>query len=470
MDDLQRPAYHFLPPANWMNDPNGLIQWDGRYHLFYQYNPYAPVHGQIHWGHASSLDLLHWQHEPIALAPDAAGPDAGGCWSGCAVDAGGVPTLIYSGHLPGRLEAACLATSHDGLQSWQKHAANPLFVGPPPGLELEAMRDHTLWREGEGWAMLMGCGVRGVGPTVLCFHSPDLRSWHYRGPLLDPAKTDLFADPAVTVWECPDFFALDGQHVLLLSLWGGEPRRSAALVGSYSAERFTPSHAQQLDYGAIYFYAPQSFRDQLGRRIVFGWAMEGRSLAAQQAAGWAGVMSLPRELRLTTDGQLAMLPVEEVTRLRGKHCAWRDLVISEAELLVLDEEAGALLELELELQPGPLGGVGLSLRRSPDGLEATHIRYEVAAGQLVVERAQASLDETVEHTAHYAPLPLAPGEPLRLRIFVDRSILEIFANERVALTTRIYPTRSDSLGLALFAEQAAARLTTLELWQIRPIW
>ena len=103
--DPHRPHYHFLPPANWLNDPNGLIQWNGEYHMFYQYNPNGPFHGTIHWGHAVSADLVHWRHLPIALAPEAGTADEDGCWSGCAVDDSGVPTLIYSGHRDGRAAA-----------------------------------------------------------------------------------------------------------------------------------------------------------------------------------------------------------------------------------------------------------------------------------------------------------------------------------------------------------------------------
>src|SRR5918911_968679 len=121
--DAHRPQFHFLPPANWMNDPNGLIQCRGQYHLFYQYNPHAPVHGNIHWGHAVSDDLAHWRHLPIALAPTPGGPDAGGCWSGCAIVQDGVPTLIYTGYVEG-VQCPCLATSDDELITWDKYEHN----------------------------------------------------------------------------------------------------------------------------------------------------------------------------------------------------------------------------------------------------------------------------------------------------------------------------------------------------------
>src|SRR5262249_20811965 len=136
-----RPCFHFLPAANWMNDPNGLIDWHGTYHLFYQYNPHGPLHGTIHWGHATSLDLVRWTHRPIALAPTPGSPDAAGCWSGCAVDNGGTPVLMYTGITAegpqARLhETQCLATSADGLTTWTKHPHNPVIAEPPSGMDV----------------------------------------------------------------------------------------------------------------------------------------------------------------------------------------------------------------------------------------------------------------------------------------------------------------------------------------------
>jgi beta-fructofuranosidase len=466
MSDPQRPGYHFLPAANWMNDPNGLIQWGDTYHLFYQYNPNGPTHGSIHWGHATSENLVHWRHEPVALSPDADGPDADGCWSGCAVDADGVPTLIYSGNLDWE-QRACVATSPDGLRTWVKHPENPV-LSPPLGLDLVAWRDHTVWREPDGWHMLVGSGLRGIGGTVLHYRSADLLTWEERGPLL---VGDVHSrEPVWTgaMWECPDFFPLGGRHVLLASAWDREPVYSIAFVGRYDGLSLAPDTVQQLDYGGKHFYAPLSFTDRRGRRIVFGWAMEGRGPAAQAAAGWAGVMSLPRELALGRDGRVVMRPVPELQALRGERLARRELTVAPGAPLALPELAGDMLELEVELRPAAGGACGLALRRSPDGAEETVVRYDPAARRLTVERARSSLFPDVESEEHSAPLALEPGEPLRLRVFLDRSILEVFAGDQVAITTRIYPSRPDSLGVALLADGGAEAV--VEGWRLRGVW
>src|ERR1051325_4638830 len=158
MTDPHRPRYHFLPPSNWMNDPNGLIQWRGRYHMFYQYNPYAAVWGNISWGHAVSDDLVHWEDLPVALTPDADGVDANGCYSGIAVDNNGVPTIVYTG-VRGPNELACIATGDDELISWQKYPGNPVIQSTPPGIDLVAYRDHSVWREDGMWYQVVGAGI-----------------------------------------------------------------------------------------------------------------------------------------------------------------------------------------------------------------------------------------------------------------------------------------------------------------------
>ena len=466
-NDPQRPRYHFLPPANWLNDPNGLIQWNGQYHMFYQYNPNGPFHGTIHWGHAISDDLVHWEHLPIALAPEPGTADEDGCYSGVAVDDGGVPTLIYSGNHD-RTQRMCLATSSDGLRTWQKHPDNPLIPEPPPGLDLTEYRDHSVWREDGAWYQLMGAGIEGQGGTALLYRSNDLRSWEYLHPLLigdQQRSTPIWTG---SMWECPDFFALDGRHVLIVSVWDDQQLHySVAMVGNYGDKRFVPDVEHKLDYGDRHFYAPQSFTDAHGRRIIFGWIYEGRSIEAQLASGWSGVMSLPRVLSLGPDGQVCMQPAPELAALRGEHMRSAAIDVSASQVVVLPEISGDTLELDVELAPTPAGRCGIVVRRSPDGAEQTLITYDAALHQLIVDRTHASLDVATDRNLHVAPLTLRADELLRLHIFLDRSVLEVFANERISITSRIYPTRADSVGVALLAERGEAWLNALDAWQIR---
>lgn len=463
--DPQRPIYHFTAPQGWLNDPNGLGQWGDEYHLFYQHNPHGAFHADMHWGHAVSDDLVRWRHLPIALAPTPGGPDEDGCWSGVLVDDGGVPTLVYSGNRAGE-QRTCLATSADGLRTWTKLPENPVIPEPPPGLDLVAYRDHAVWREGEHWYQVMGAGLRGVGGTALLYRSADLRRWEYLHPLCvgDAGRTEPIWTG--TMWECPDFFPLGDRHVLTIAAWDeGRLCYPVAMSGRYAEGRFHPEREHKLDYGDRYYYAPQSFRDRAGRRISFGWANEGRSEAAHRAAGWAGVMSLPRELRLLPDGTVAPRPIPALEGLRREHTRAAPRPLAAGELAVL-EVTGDALEIGVELRPGRGGPVGLAVRRSPDGAEETRIVFDAASGQLTLERERSSLDETLERTNHVAPLALAAGEPLRLRVFLDRSIIEVFANDRLSITSRIYPTRPDSLGVAAFAVGAPGELLALDAWRM----
>ncbi len=469
-DDPHRPRYHFVPEENWLNDPNGLIHWNGEYHMFYQYNPAGPFHGTIHWGHAVSTDLVHWRHLPVALVPEPGTADEDGCWSGVAVDDNGVPTLIYSGNRDGE-QRACLATSTDGLLTWQKYPDNPIIPAPPEELHLVQYRDHSVWRADDRWYHLIGAGLEGQGGTALLYRSTDLRHWEYLHPLLVGDARRFEPLWTGTMWECPDFFPLDGLYVLTVSVWNmGQPHYSAAIVGDHHEHRLTPIVEHKLDYGDRHYYAAQSFTDGQGRRISFGWIQEGRGAEAQLASGWSGVMSLPRVLSLGPDKQVCMLPAPELTVLRAEHTRLGPTELSSGEIVELAEISGDTLELQVELVPPSEGRCGIVVRRSPDGVEQTKILYDAAQGQLIVDRTQSSQDLTVDHNAHVAPLTLAPNESLRLHVFLDRSVLEVFANERVTITTRIYPTRADSLGLAFLAEGAPARVEALDSWQLHSIW
>ncbi len=454
-----------------MNDPNGLIQWRGRYHLFYQHHPYGPLWANMHWGHAVSDDLVHWRHLPLALAPTPGSPDQDGCFSGCVVDHDGVPTLVYTG-VRGRDQLVCLATG-DGddadLVTWRKHPGNPVIPAPPAGLELAQYRDPNVWRGEDGaWYLVHGAGIAGVGGAALLYRSRDLVQWEYLGPLhVGDARR---REPVWTgsMWECPQLFPLGDRHVLLVSVWHERQGHYAAyMVGTFDGRRFTPQTEGILDAGSL--YAPQTMRDDRGRRLLWGWLREGRSREAMQEAGWSGVMSLPWVLTLRSDGTLGVSPAPELETLRGEHSRLADLALADDER-ELAGTGGDCLEIEAEFEPGDARELGLVVRRSSGGEEETRIVYEPAAGRLTVDRGRSSDDPRVERAPQVARVPLADDEPLRLRVFLDRSAVEVFAIERGALTTRIYPTRPDSVGLRVFARGGRARARTLDVWRMREIW
>lgn len=471
--DVNRPQYHFLPPANWMNDPNGLIQWKGQYHLFYQYNPYGPVHARVHWGHAVSGDLLHWTDLPVALTPTPGGWDAEGCWSGCAVDNDGIPTLLYTGVYP---QVVCLATSTDDLVSWQAYRGNPVIKGPPPQIAERTgghFRDPFVWKEEEDgyWYMLMGSKIEEVGGIILLYRSSDLTHWEYLHPLM---SGDVHRHEPIwtgTMWECPNFLKFGDRRLLLISVQAtpSELLYTLYFVGSYENHQFIAQTEGRLVYGD-YFYAPQVMRDEQGRYLMWGWLKEGRSQAAFEEAGWAGVMSVPIVVSLEPGGDLKLEPVPELKRLRKEHKRYENLRITPGDANLLKDVGGDCLEIIAELEPDQLSQFEFKLRCSPEGEEETGLSYQSHQQHLLLDREHSSLNTQVDRTASIIAVKLEPGEGLKLHIFLDRSVVEVFVNNRTCLASRIYPTRADSLGLALGSLEGVVKLKSLDIWMIESIW
>ncbi|MBN1671236.1 MAG: glycoside hydrolase family 32 protein [Kiritimatiellae bacterium] len=436
--DPLHPIYHITAPANWMNDPNGPVLYKGVYHLFYQLNPYGPDSANKAWGHVVSRDLVHWEHWPVALVPGPSAYDSEGVWSGCCVVHEGVPTILYTGVRP---EVQCVARSADGLRTWAKEAANPV-IGAPPRDDLTAFRDPFAWREGDEWRMLLGAGIAGQGGTALLYRSRDLVEWEYVHPLCIGFGQ---------VWECPNFFPLGDKDVLVVSPYG--PVQYS--VGTYQEARFAPGEWHTLDLGgAADFYAPNSLLDAHGRRVMWGW-IKGGGTAGRP---WNGALSLPRVLTLTADDRVAVAPASELTRLRGAHSRVEDVHLRADGANPLAHLAGDTLEIAAELEVGNVDACGLGLRCGSNGEAAAQIVYERDGNQL-------RLNGTGGRLA-----PFLPDRPLQLRVFLDRSIVEVYANGRDCLTGRVYPNGNEGLGLSLFVTGGRARLKTMDVWDMGSIW
>jgi beta-fructofuranosidase len=454
-DDPHRPKYHFLPAANWMNDPNGPIFWRGRFHMFYQYNPNGAFWGSMHWGHAYSADMVHWKHLPVALAPTPGGYDKDGVFSGCAVDDGGVATLLFTGTKP---EVQCLATSTDpNLLRWKK-LDEPVIAGPPEGLKVTGFRDPCVWRDADKWYMALGSGFPGVGGAVLLYTSPDLRQWSYIHPLfegkIDPARSNP-ANPVASgeMWECPTLVPLGDKHLLFVSTQGTTPY----YIGTYRDYRFTPEiSGARLDYGA--YYAPITQLDDKGRRILWGWIQERRSRDAQKAAGWSGVLSLPRVLDLK-EGRLSMEPAPQLRALRGARQRWTGVFLPDNRPYRIPDLEGDALELVAEIDPSDADECGLQVFCSPDGDEQVSICYHAASKRLWVGTPRSGQSGNLE---------LARGEPLRLDVFIDCSVIEVFANGRTCVTERAYPKPANRQ-VRGFARAGSARLRSLIAYELKPI-
>jgi beta-fructofuranosidase len=299
-----------------MNDPNGTFFWQGRYHLFYQYNPHEAHHvgrtGTIHWGHTVSENLVDWVDLPIALTPTPDGPDMDGCFSGTGfVGPDGVPTIIYHG-VPGGI---CLATSTDDmLVHWEKHPANPVILTPGPDDPYKVDGAPCGWVEGDTCYAITGNSSHdafdGREPDrAYLFKSDDMAHWEYMHPFYEGGVyTERGEDCAV-----PDFFPLGDKHVLLFA---SHRRGPHYYVGSYADNKFIPEHHRRLAFGETNFTARtgilnecQTLLDDNNRRILFARISEARYGCVQRASGWAGIMALPSVLSLATDNHLLVEPV-----------------------------------------------------------------------------------------------------------------------------------------------------------------
>jgi beta-fructofuranosidase len=472
--DPQRPTYHFMPPWGWMNDPNGPIFWKGKYHLFYQYSRNAAVAQFMEWGHASSKDLIHWTHHAIALTPTPDGPDRSSMFSGGAVINNGVPTLIYHG-VP---DGTCIATSEDDdLNHWTKCPQNPVIsANAGPSVEYRVY-DPCAWKHGDTWYALTGWGRNfcrpdaAEGDTAYLFKSPDLVHWQYLHPFYqsDRRWTDADEDCAV-----PDFFPLGKKWALFFA---SHKRGCQYYIGRYENDHFYPEQHARLNWTGGQVIAPITVRDDRERRILFTWLNEARSEARHRAAGWAGVMALPRVLTLPDDNILRVVPAPEVDLLRLNHHQRGEFALAADAETTIDEIHGDCLELQAEIAPGDARQIGLLVRCSPDGAEQTNLVYDKVAKTFTIDGSRSSLvleeapyvpilpAEERPIRTQVAPFELAAGEPLKLRVYLDRSVIEVFLNDgRQAMSQRIYPSRSDSLGVRVLGRGGQAKVHSIQAW------
>ena len=317
----------------------------------------------------------------------------------------------------------------------------------------------------------MGSGIVGVGGTILLYRSLDLTHWQYLHPLLVGDASALQPLWTGVIWECPNLLTFGDLRVLLFSVQGPQDELFYPLyvTGTFQDEHFHPQTQGMLVHGG-YFYAPQVFRDDQGRYIMWGWLMEGRSKSLSQKAGWSGVMSLPIIVSPLPGSRLSLEPAPELTTLREKHWHYEELELSEGRYFSHDDIRGDRLEMLVECEPGRNSEFGLKFRCSPDGQEQTRLVYQSESQQVSIEREQSSLNAEVDRENCSMAVEADTGEVLKLHIFLDGSVVEVFANGCSYLASRIYPERHDSLGIELFARRGRVTVRSLDIWHLASIW
>ncbi|MCB8925450.1 MAG: glycoside hydrolase family 32 protein [Ardenticatenaceae bacterium] len=472
-----RPHFHFTPPQNWLNDPNGMVYFEGEYHLFYQYHPHSTVWGPMHWGHAVSQDLIHWEHLPIALAPDEKGMIFSGSavidWANTAAFGPQAMIAIFTYHQDDpRAEVQGIAYSVDNGRTWTKYAGNPVLT---PATPLHDFRDpKVFWYQAADkaghWVMALA-----AGNEILFYTSPDLKKWTPSGRFGNGYGS------VRGVWETPDLFRLpivgreDTRWVLTVGVGEGAPAGGSGMqyfVGTFDGQTFTSENAADTilwaDYGAD-FYAAQSWNGAPnGRKLWLAWMNNWLYARDIPTGTWRGAMTLPRELTLadTSSGlRLKQTAVPELHQLRRGHHAWQDVTLLPEQPFRPDVQ-GQRLEILLEMAT-PKEASSLGLRLCVGDEEATVLRYAPESSTLYVDRTQSGQSDFY---AGFAAAHLARLEPttdrLKLHIFVDHSSVEIFANDGlVTFTERIFPS-AGSTGIVLFCEGTAVTVHKLEIYEL----
>ena len=523
--DPHRPGYHFCVPEDRgvPGDPNGAFFANGRYHLMYLYNRQG---SGFAYGHISSKDLLHWRHHPDALLPG--GNDDGLFSGGGYVDENGKATLTYWEYTKNQKDENVFKQRKFGIgiahstdkhyDTWTKSASNPVIRSTAWGITETTDKDGNkliygsadpsqIWKKDGKYYMLTGnllvlrkFGSRGKGLPA-DQDEPELSedSLKYQGDWLD-----LFVSDDMNEWEylhkfyernpewtektednmCPSFLPLpsspDGgppsdKHLLLFI---SHNMGCQYYVGSYRNDRFYPDNHGRMSWQDNEYFAPEALMDNQGRQIMWAWIMDalpdhlkdvpdrGRLAWEQNYYGWTGVYGLPRSLWLGEDGTLRMRPVKELANLRQNERVQTDLVVKAGEELTLEGFGDKYLELEIVIQPGSATQCGVKVACSEDGREETALYYDATNKTLSCDATISSL-VMGRRNVENGPFELKAEETLTLRVFVDGSIVEIFANDRQALGRRIYPSLGGT-GVKLFAEGGDMQVKSVKAWEMMP--
>jgi beta-fructofuranosidase len=466
-NDFYRPRYHLLPAANWTNETHGLLYYQGRYHLFNQKNASNIFLGQINWGHFSSPDLITWTEHKPALSP---GPeyDEHGIWSGHVVLSNeGVPTIIYTAG--GKRNGVALAYPKDsGLIEWTKYAGNPVILGQPSGYSRTDLRDPYVWKEGDKWYMIIGFGIqegeREKG-AVLLYTSPDLKSWTFRHTLFEGNPS---VDNSGVFWEMPVFVRMQNKYVLLVNKvpHKGVPAVALYWTGDFVNEKFIPDTLvpQKLEV-VNRLLSPSVAQDKEGRLTAIAIIPDEITARAAYQNGWNHLYSIPRVWTLE-GGKIHQQPHPVLQKLRTERIAVQEQTITPGRNVLLSKGTHQL-EIEAELDPAGSKRFGFVVGKSPDGSEYTKIYYDREKQEFVVDQTKSSKREHIPLDIRTGSYPLDSITKMKLHVFIDGSVVEVFVNGQDAFTTRLFPLSPLSNIVEAFSEGGSVQLKSASIWKLR---
>lgn len=440
-----RPHYHVAGPIGWINDPNGFVYYQGEYHLFYQFYPYASQWGPMHWGHVKSKDLIHWEELPVALAPDQ-WYDKDGCFSGSAIEKDGKLYLMYTGHVVEDevvTQTQCVAVSEDGVH-FSKMKENPVIAEELLRGEgsIHDFRDPKLFKREEIYYTVIATKTVDNHGKILLYRSSDLIKWEFISVLLEGN-----AEQGI-MWECPDFFELDGKDVLIMSPIQIKETEyeyknissTMACIGEMDWEtgKLSVETFHEMDFG-FDFYAPQTLMDYKGRRILIAWMqMWDRTLPTHDLNHhWAGMMCLPREL-LIKNNRLIQRPVSEIYSQLTYQSGIENILVADKPVIFHHLMAdNTYLQIVANLSKAQT--FDIQLAKSEIG--HLTLNYDKEQSTLTMDRSNIGYmligSEKEPLTKRSVKVPLV-NDQLILEIFRDTSSIEVFANGQETMTATFY--------------------------------
>lgn len=466
-NDRFRPIYHYVNPEGNLNDPNGLSYWKGNWHLFYQ--AYPPEDPRQHWGHAISKDLIHWKDLPPAIYPD---PE-NACFSGATLVEENRVIAMYHGRLLGNM----VAVSNDPLLlNWEKLTGNAVIPKiSQTGFPLPySVFDPCIWKKDSIYYSLSGGRIaEGPGgktvPAWYLFRSLDLVHWEYMHEFIEDDRFTLIGDDGA----CPYFWPIGDRYILPFysHMSGGQ-----YLLGDYDKlkDKFVVTGAGKFTFGNTSpsaVHAPSAAPDGKGGVIIIFNMNPGKS-----TVGWNQIMTLPRRLTLISRDELGIEPAGDIESLRYSPKHIDAMTLPANKEIVLKGVRGNAMEIVAEIDPKNSQMIELNVLRSPNKEEFTRIMFFKEKGfnknsLISIESSYSStLPDVKTRAPETGPILLKPNETLKLRIFIDKSVVEVFANGKQCVAMRIYPGRDDSMGVSIRSQGQDAELKSLDAYQMKNIY
>jgi beta-fructofuranosidase len=500
--DRYRPVYHFVSPESTLNDPNGLCFWQGSWHLFYQ--AYPPEDRRQHWGHAVSKDLIHWKDLPYAIYPS---PERA-VFSGSSLVDGNRVIAMYHGTEVGNMVAV---SSDPMLLNWKKttqgKAAIPLRSDAGFPLPYSVF-DPCIWKKDSVYyALSAGREPAGPGgrmiPVTYLFRSLDLANWQYVHPFVENDRFTLINDD----YACPYFWPIGNKYIMnfFSHMSGGQ-----YLLGDYDTknDKFIVTAGGKYNFGPATpsgVHAPSATPDGKGGVIIIFNMNPGKPTGE-----WNQIFTLPRRLTLVNDFEIGQEPAGDIESLRGESKKVEHMTLTANKEIVMKNIKGDAMEINMEIGPGDAPAVEINVLRSPGKEEYTKIMFlrekGMSAGRdyrygqiarvqtvstasaaprtqvnptaqavreslLILETTSASLfPDVMPRAPEIAPIKLNKDETLKLRIFIDKSVVEVFANGKQCVAARVYPSRTDSNGVSIMSHGKDSELKSFEAWQMKNIY